>query len=146
MEKEEIGIESARTLINKHSGMLGITGVSSDMREIELAAEAGNERAQLGLDMYYYRIKKYIGSYAAAMGGIDTLIFTGGIGENADIVRRGICEEMEFLGIELNHDKNNGLRKKSEIINKENSKVNIIVVQTDEEYVIAQDTLSIVSE
>ena len=145
MEKEEIGIESARTLINKHSGMLGITGVSSDMREIELSAEDGNERAQLGLDMYYYRIKKYIGAYAAAMGGIDTLIFTGGIGENADVVRRGICEDMEFLGIELNHDKNDGLRKKSEIINKENSKVNILVVQTDEEFVIAQDTLGIVS-
>ncbi len=146
MEKEEIGIESARTLINKHSGMLGITGVSSDMREIELSAEDGNERAQLGLDMYYYRIKKYIGAYAAAMGGIDTLIFTGGIGENADVVRRGICEDMEFLGIELDHDKNNGLRKKSEIINKENSKVNILVIQTDEEFVIAQDTLSIVSK
>jgi len=146
MEKEEIGIESARTLINKHSGMLGITGVSSDMREIEDAASKGNERAQLGLDMYFYRIKKYIGAYAAAMGGIDTLILTGGIGENADVVRRGICEDMEFFGIELDHDKNNGLRKKSEIINTENSKVNILVIQTDEEFVIAQDTLNIVNE
>ncbi|MBN1252700.1 MAG: acetate kinase [Bacteroidales bacterium] len=145
MEKEEIGIDASRTLINKHSGMLGITGVSSDMREIEIAAEQGNERAQLGLDMYYYRIKKYIGAYAAAMGGIDTLIFTGGIGENADIIRRGITEDLEFLGIELDYDKNKGLRKKSEIINSKKSKVNILVIQTDEEYVIAKDTEKIIN-
>ena len=146
MEKEEIGIEASRTLINKHSGMLGITGVSSDMREIEDAAGEGNERAQLGLDMYYYRIKKYIGAYAAAMGGIDTLIFTGGIGENADIVRKGITDDMEFLGIDIDLEKNNGLRQKSEIINTTNSKVNILVIQTDEEFVIAQDTLNILNE
>jgi len=144
MEKEEVGIETARTMINKHSGMIGITGISSDMREIEQVAEEGNERAQLGLEMYYYRIKKYIGAYAAAMGGIDMLLFTGGIGENADIVRKGITEGLNFLGIELDENKNTGLRGKNAIISKDNAKVKVMVVPTNEEFVIARDTFSIV--
>ncbi|MEN8118917.1 MAG: acetate kinase, partial [Bacteroidota bacterium] len=119
MEKEEIGVETARILINKHSGMLGITGVSSDMREIENASKEGNDRAKLGLDMYSYRIKKYIGSYAAAMGGIDILIFTGGIGENADTIRKGITDDLSFLGIELDESKNMGLRGEDAIISKD---------------------------
>ena len=146
MEKEETGVETARTLINKHSGMIGITGVSSDMREIEEAAEQGNERAKLGLDMYAYRIKKYIGSYAAAMGGIDMLIFTGGIGENADNIRKSITEGLSFLGIDLDDEKNNGLRGKEAIISKDKSKATILVVPTNEEYVIANDTLKILNE
>jgi len=145
MEKEEIGIETARTLINKHSGMLGITGVSSDMREIEMASDEGNERAKLGLDMYCYRIKKYIGAYAAAMGGIDMLVFTGGIGENADTIRKGISEDMSFLGIELDEEKNKGLRGEDAIISKNNSKVKIMVVPTNEEYIIANDTINIIN-
>ncbi|MDF1546491.1 MAG: acetate kinase [Bacteroidales bacterium] len=145
MEKEEIGIDASRTLINKHSGMLGISGVSSDMREIEIAVEQGNERARIGLDMYAYRIKKYIGAYAAAMGGIDVLIFTGGIGENDDIVRRLATEELEYLGIVIDHTKNNGLRKREANIHADNSKVKVMVIPTDEEFVIAQDTLNIVN-
>jgi len=145
MEKEEIGIDASRTLINKHSGMLGVSGVSSDMREIEQAVEQGNERAKLGLEMYAYRIKKYIGSYAAAMGGIDVLIFTGGIGENDDIVRRLVTEDLEFLGIKIDPNKNNGLRKREASINTDDSKVKVMVIPTDEEYVIAQDTLNIVN-
>jgi len=146
MEKEEIGVETARTLINKHSGMIGITGVSSDMREIEQAAEEGNERAKLGLEMYVYRIKKYIGAYTAAMGGIDMLLFTGGIGENADSIRKEIVKGFEYLGMEIDDSKNNGLRAKDAIISSNNSRVKIMVVPTNEEFVIAHDTMSIVNK
>ena len=146
MEKEEIGIEASRTLINKHSGMLGVTGVSSDMREVQMAMEQGNERAKLGIEMYTYRIKKYIGSYAAAMGGIDILIFTGGIGENDDVVRRLSTEDLEFIGIKIDHKLNNGLRKREATINTADSKVKVMIVPTNEELVIAEDTLSIISK
>jgi len=146
MEKEEIGTEASRTLINKHSGMIGITGVSSDMREIETAVENGNERAKLGLDMYAYRIRKYIGSYAAAMGGIDILIFTGGIGENDDTVRRLATEDLEFLGIKIDQSINKGLRKREAMIQSKDSKVKVMIIPTNEELVIAQDTLNIVTK
>lgn len=143
MEKEEIGIKSSSTLFNKHAGMLGISGVSSDMREIEMAKANGNERAALALDMYEYRIKKYLGSYIAAMGGLDILIFTGGIGENSDNTRQGVCRDLEFLGISLDYKKNKGFRSEG-IISTSESKVKIIVVPTDEELVIALDTEEIV--
>jgi acetate kinase len=144
MSKEGINIQAANTLINKHSGMIGITGVSSDMREIETAAKNGNERARLGLNMYHYRVKKYIGSYAAAMGGLDAVIFTGGIGENAPDTRREICKNLNFLGIEFDEEKNDGLRGKEMIISRDSSKVKVIVVPTNEELVIAQDTERII--
>jgi acetate kinase len=143
MDKEEIGIKSANTLFNKHAGMLGISGVSSDMREIEMASEGGNERATLALEMYNYRVKKYIGAYTAAMGGLDILIMTGGIGENADTTREGICGDLDFMGISLDHEKNKGFRSEG-IISTPNSKVKIVVVPTDEELVIALDTEEIV--
>ena len=146
MEKEEIGIEATRTLINKHSGIVGISGVSSDMREIENAIKEGNHRAKLGLEMYAYRIKKFIGSYIAAMGGIDVLIFTGGIGENDDAVRKLATDDMEFLGIKIDHSINTGLRKREAVISTSDSPVTVIVVPTDEEFVIASDTLKIVNE
>jgi len=146
MEKEEIGIDASRTLINKHSGMIGITGVSSDMREIENAIAQGNTRAKLGLDMYTYRIKKYIGAYSAAMGGLDVLIFTGGIGENDDAVRRYSTEDMEYLGIKIDPNRNDGLRKREGVISADDSKIKVIVVPTDEEFVIANDTLFIVKD
>jgi acetate kinase len=145
MDKEEIGLTSVNILINKQAGMLGVTGISSDMREIELEAEKGNERAALGLKMYDYRVTKYIGAYAAAMGGIDLLIFTGGIGENADTTRRGVSSDLGFLGLELDDTKNTGLRSKMAIISKENSRGKIMVVPTNEELVIAEDTERIVS-
>jgi acetate kinase len=145
MDKEEIGLNSVNILINKQAGMLGVTGISSDMREIELEAEKGNERAILALKMYDYRATKYVGAYAAAMGGIDLLIFTGGIGENADINRRGISENLGFLGLELDDSKNTGLRSKMAVISKENSPAKIMVVPTNEELVIAEDTERIVS-
>lgn len=143
MDKEEIGIKSANTLFNKHAGMLGISGVSSDMREIEMASGSGNERATLALEMYNYRVKKYIGSYTAAMGGLDILIMTGGIGENADTTREGICGDLDFMGISLDHEKNKGFRSEG-IISTPDSKVKIVVVPTDEELVIALDTEEIV--
>lgn len=143
MDKEEIGIKSANTLFNKHAGMLGISGVSSDMREIEMASEKGNERATLALEMYNYRVKKYIGAYTAAMGGLDILIMTGGIGENAYTTREGICGDLDFMGISLDHEKNKGFRSEG-IISTPDSKVKIVVVPTDEELVIALDTEEIV--
>ncbi|MCF6185682.1 MAG: acetate kinase [Bacteroidales bacterium] len=143
MRKEEIGIETSSVLVNKFSGMLGITGVSSDMREIEEKADEGNKRAILGLEMYAYRVKKYIGSYAAALGGVDVLIFTGGIGENAVDIRKNICEGLEFAGIVLDEEKNNS-RGKEKIISSEKSKTKIMIIPTNEELVIAQDTYKIV--
>ncbi len=125
--------------------MLGLTGVSSDMREIEHAAKNGNERATLALEMYNYRVKKYIGAYAAAMGGIDILVFTGGIGENADNVREGSLSGLEFLGIQLDMEKNRGFRQEGEI-SKEGSPVKVMVVPTNEELMIALDTETIIKE
>lgn len=145
MEKEEIGLKSANTLFNKHSGMLGISGISSDMREIETAKANGNERAALALDVYNYKVKKYIGSYIAAMGGLDILIMTGGIGENADTTREGVCSELDYLGISLDYQKNKGFRSEG-IISTPDSRVKILVVPTDEELVIALDTEEIVKK
>lgn len=144
MRKEQIDISTANSLINKHSGMLGITGVSSDMREIKAAACEGNERALLGLDMYNYRIRKYIGSYVAALGGVDAIVFTGGIGENAPDTREGVCKDLAFLGLDFDFDKNNEVRGVDAEISKPNSKVKVLVIATNEELVIAQDTEEIV--
>jgi acetate kinase len=147
MNKEEIGLNATSTLINKHSGMLGITGISSDMREIEKEAfENKNERAILGLKMYHYRIKKYIGSYAAAMGGVDAVIFTGGIGENGAESREEICEGLEYMGLQLDVEKNLGIRGKEAIISNGDSKVAALVVPTNEELVIAEDTARIIKD
>ncbi len=147
MHKEEIGLNAANTLINKQSGMLGITGVSSDMREIETEAlENNNERAILGLKMYHYRIRKYIGSYTAAMGGVDAIIFTGGIGENAPESREEICKGLEFMGLEFDKDKNKSIRGKEAIISTDNSKVKAMIIPTNEELIIAQDTARIIKE
>lgn len=144
MEKEEIGLRSANTLVNKHSGMVGLTGVSSDMRTIEEAAESGDKRCEDALKAYDYRIKKYIGSYTAAMNGIDILIFTGGIGENADTTRRGVANDLEYLGIKIDPKKNDGLRGKPAVISTDDSKVKVVVMPTNEELVIAKDTVNIV--
>lgn len=143
MEKEEVGRDGINTIVNKFSGMIGISGVSSDMRDIEKAAENKNERAILALKMYSYRIKKYIGAYAAAMGGVDIIVFTGGIGENAKDIRKEVCSDMQFLGFEIDNIKNN---KNNTIISTENSNVKVMVVPTNEELVIARDTFNIVKE
>jgi len=146
IDKEELGVHEANTLINKHSGMLGISGVSSDMREVEKAADEGNNRARLALEMYNYRIIKYIGSYSAAMGGVDIIVFTGGIGENAERVRESVCAKFKFLGLEFDAEKNRGLHRKEAIISKKDSKVQVLVVPTNEELVIATETMSVIDQ
>ncbi len=147
MQKEEIGASQANALINKHSGVLGITGISSDMREVEEEAfNHDNKKAQLGLNMYHYRIRKYIGSYAAAMGGVDILVFTGGIGENGSESREEICQDFEYLGLDFDKEINEGKRGKEIVISKPGSRVTAIVVPTNEELVIARDTKEIVEK
>ena len=140
----KISHEEVDTLLNRKSGMLGVSGISSDMRDIEEAAEKGDERAKLALQMYAYIIKKYVGAYAAAMGGIDALVFTAGVGENSWIIREMVCEGLEFLGIKLDKKKNDGLRSREEIISTPDSKVAVLVIPTNEELVIARDTKEIV--
>jgi acetate kinase len=144
-DKEETSIPYTSTLLNKHSGMLGLSGVSSDMRDIETAAVEGNHRAQVALDIYHYRIKKYIGAYAAAMGGVDVVIFTGGVGENGWESREHVCQGLEYMGIEFDIEKNTKLRGKEVTISKPTSKVTVMVVPTNEELVIANDTYEIVT-
>ena len=145
MRKEELDISTTNTLVNKHSGMLGITGISQDMREIEKASKEGDDRAKLALDMYHYRVRKYIGAYAAAMGGVDVIVFNGGIGENADNSRKEICKNLEFLGVEFDEGKNKGVKGKEKVISCDHSRVKVVIVPTNEELVIAQDTLEIVT-
>ncbi|PKP52276.1 MAG: acetate kinase [Bacteroidetes bacterium HGW-Bacteroidetes-1] len=144
--KEETSIQYTSTLVNKFSGMLGVSGVSSDMRDIETAAENGNERAKVAMEMYQYRVRKYIGAYAAAMGGIDLIIFTGGIGENDTITRTRSLDGLEFLGVSIDVEKSLKSRGKEEIISAPDSKVKVIVVPTDEELMIATDTFEIYEE
>lgn len=146
IKKEEITLSTANTLINKFSGVLGVSGVSSDMRDVEIAAEEGNERAKLALQMYQYRVRKYIGSYAAAMGGVDAIVFTGGIGENDWVTRQESVKGLEFMGAELDKDLNTGLRGKETIVSTESSKVKIMVIPTNEELVIASDTHEIIEK
>ena len=146
IEKENLNFKEANDLVNKKSGIIGITGISSDMRDIELAAEQGNERAQLALTMYDYRIKRYIGAYAAVMNGVDIIVFTGGIGENADVTREGVIKDMEYLGIDFDFEKNKGVREKDIVLSKPDSKVKVVVAMTNEELVIAQDTYRIIKE
>ena len=144
-DKEEVPFSIANTIVNKFSGMLGVTGVSSDMREIEQAAEEGNERADLGLRMYRYRLIKYIGAYIAALGGLDLLIFTGGIGENDDYTREFVSKNFEYMGLEFDSELNKGKRGEELVLTKPESKVKVMVVPTNEELVIATDTMQIVS-
>ena len=146
MEKTGKKPQEMADFLNKQSGVLGITGISSDMREIESAAAEGNQRARLALDMYNYRIKKYIGAYAAAMGGVDTIVFTAGVGEHQWDVRYNALKHLEFPGIELDYDKNKANFGEEEIISAPNSRVKVVVVPTDEELLIATDTLNIVSK
>ena len=146
MEKEHIGFNSMLTLINKHSGVLGVSGVSSDMREIESAIAEGNERAALAMKIYNYRIRKYIGAYAAALGGVDVLVFTGGVGENQFRTRSEVCKDLEFMGLKLDETINNGMRGEEKLISAADSKVKVIVVPTDEEFMIAADTLSVLGK
>jgi acetate kinase len=141
MEKENLNTKQASDLINRKSGMIGISGISSDMRDIEEAADKGNKRARMALDMYDYRVKKYIGAYAAAMGGVDLIIFTGGIGENAVGTRKGVIKGLEFLGIDFNYELNCCTRGKDVLLTHKDSKVKVMAITTNEELVIANEAM-----
>jgi acetate kinase len=143
MGKEGLSLSEANTLLNKHSGLIGISGESSDMREIIAAAKEGHKRAKYAFDIFAYRVKKYLGAFAAVMGGIDAFVFTGGIGENSYEIRAEVCKDMQFLGLELDEQKN---QNKEEIISTDSSRVPILRLPTNEELVIALDTSEIVEK
>jgi len=143
MKKLNASAEDLDNLINKKSGLLGISGVSSDMRDVESLADEGNKRAKLALDMFWYRIRKYVGAYAVAMSGLDAIVFTGGIGENSSITREKVCEGLDFLGIELDEQKNNTLRGPADI-SCSSGKVRIFLIPTNEERIIARETVEVV--
>ncbi len=143
-DKEHLNVTGVNNLINKKSGMAGISQVSSDMRDLEVAAAEGNEKALLALNMYAYKVKKFIGSYIAVLNGLDILVFTGGVGENDFKMRAMICSDMEYLGINFDFKANDGVRGKDVLISKPDSRVKVMAVTTDEEFVIASDTKYIV--
>ena len=145
MAKEGINIGEANTLLNKHSGLQGISGISSDMREIQKEMANGDKKAQYAFEIFCYRIRKYIGAYAAAMGGVDGIIFTGGIGENSAEVRQECCKDLEFLGVGVDEALNTSADKEK-IISKKGTRVPVLVIPTNEELVIAMDTVKIVTE
>lgn len=144
MKKEGLDADQMSDLLNKQSGVKGISGVSSDIREVEAGIREGNERCKLAMEMYDYRIKKYIGAYAAAMGGVDIIVFTAGVGEHQWDVRQGAVEDLEFMGIKVDTEKNKKNFGEEEIISTPDSKVKVVVVPTDEELLIASDTLDLV--
>lgn len=144
MKELNLGIDEINDLLNKKSGVYGISGVSSDFRDIEEAAESGNHRAELALEVFHYKVKRFIASYAAAMGGVDCLVFTAGLGENSALSRSEICKNLEFLGIKIDEKKNNEGRGFAKEISTSDSSVKVYVIPTDEELMIARDTKEIV--
>lgn len=146
MDKEHMSTADFANLVNKKSGIAGVSGVSSDMRDIENAIAAGNQRADLARKMFIYHVRKYIGAFAAVMNGVDTLVFTGGIGENDTYVRAEVCKGLSYLGVEINEELNAKLRGKEAEISTPASKVRVVVIPTDEEYMIASDTMEIVAK
>lgn len=144
MKKEGLNADQMSDLLNKESGVKGISGVSSDIREVEAGIREGNEHCKLAMEMYDYRIKKYIGSYAAVMGGVDIVVFTAGVGEHQWDVRQGAIEDLEFMGIKVDTEKNKKNFGEEEIISTPDSKVKVVIVPTDEELLIASDTLDLV--
>ncbi len=143
MEKEKMSVKDIKDFLNKKSGVLGVSGVSSDFRDLETAADTGNERAQLAIDIFCYRVKRFIGDYAAVMGGVDAVIFTAGIGENNGLVRKKVVENLEFMGIKIDPEKN--LERGKEIdISTPDAAVRTLVIPTNEELAIARETLRLV--
>ena len=146
MTTEELNINEINNLINKQSGLLGISGISFDMREIHTAIKKGGSRAKLAYDMFVYRIRKYIGSYIAVMNGADAIIFTGGIGENDPDVRKDVCKNFDYIGLKFDNYKNEDLKGVQEILSTENSRVKVMVIPTNEEFVIAEETFRLVTQ
>ena len=143
-EKEGMSYAELNTMMNKQSGVLGLTGISSDMRDIDRAYDEGNPRAILARDMYYNRIKKFVGEYAAEMGGVDLIVFTGGVGENSSEMRETVCSGLEFMGVKFDREANRGVRGVDKILSAPDSKVKVAVIATNEELVIATDTYNLV--
>ncbi|RUS48220.1 acetate kinase [Cohnella sp. AR92] len=146
INKEDLTLNEVNSMLNKHSGLMAISGISSDMREIVQAMEEGNESAALAFDMYTYRIRKYIGAYAAAMNGIDAILFTAGVGENSAPLRKRVCEGLTFLGVELDDERNAVRSGETRLITKDGSMVDVLVVPTNEELLIARDTFRLIQE
>ena len=144
-EKENLTPADINRICNKESGVYGISGVSNDNRDVAAAAEAGNHRAQLAIDMQRYQILKFVGSYVAAMNGVDAIVFTGGIGENDGELRKYVCENLAYLGVKIDNEKN-AIRGEEVKISTDDSKVNVYIIPTNEELVIARDTLAIISK
>ena len=144
MKKHNLTADDMQRILNKESGVLGVSGISNDMREIEAAVADGNEAATLALDMYMQRITKYIGAYAAEMGGVDVIVFTGGVGENQTGLRAEVCRPLAFMGVEIDEAFNATLRGKDAVISTPNSRVTVVVIPTDEELMIARDTAELV--
>ena len=145
MEKEGYDAKALNNMLNKQSGVMGVSGVSSDMRDIDAAINQGNQRAQLALDMYIYRIIKYIGSYATVLNGVDIIVFTGGVGENQIFLRKAVCDSLTYLGVNIDNDTNAGSRGEEKVISSPDSRVKVVVIPTDEELMIARDTEAIVN-
>jgi acetate kinase len=143
MEKEHLTAEDISTIVNKKSGIKGISGISSDMRDIEKAVAEGNQRAALALNMFNYRILKHIGAFAAILNGVDVLVFTGGVGENQSETRRYVCEGLSYLGVEIDSKANKSRGQEIELSTK-NSKVRVVVIPTNEEFMIASDTKELI--
>ena len=143
-KKLNLDADGISDLLNKKSGISGLSGLSSDMRDIENAANAGNERAIVAQDSYFYRVKKYIGAYAAAMEGVDVIVFTAGVGENQTKMREEVCKGLEFMGVKVDVAKNATIRGEEAIISTPDSKVTVVVIPTDEELMIASDTMALV--
>lgn len=145
-DMENLSIDDVNVLVNKKSGILGVSGLSSDMRDVEIAGDEGHEMAMLALEMFAYRVKKYVGAYTAALGGVDIIVFTGGIGENDTRTRNRVMEGLEYLGIDFDYDLSLKTRGKLKTLTREGSKVKVMVVPTNEELVIATDTFDLVAE
>ena len=143
-EKEGMSYAELNEMMNKKSGVLGLTDLSSDMRDIDLAYDEGNPRAILARDMHYGRIRKFVGEYAAEMGGVDMIVFTGGVGENSCEMRESVCTGLEFMGVEFDREANKGARGVNKILSTPGSRVKVAVIATDEELVIATDTYNLV--
>ncbi len=145
MAKEELTINEVNSMLNKHSGLIAISGISSDVREIEQAMKAGDPNAKLAYEMYAYRLRKYIGSYTAAMNGLDVLIFTAGVGENSASLREKVCAQLSFFGIELDTEANFGKARGDRTISSSKSRVEVLIIPTNEELVIARDTYQLIA-
>jgi len=145
MRERGLSVDEVDRILNKESGVLGVSGVSNDMRDVGARAEAGDQRCRLALDIYSYRLKKYVGAYAAAMGGLDVLVFTGGVGENDASIRAAVCADLSFLGIELDTDSNARAQGVEADLSAYGSRVQVLVVPTDEERLIADETVAVIA-